>query len=79
MDLGLRGKVAIVAAASKGLGRATAEELAAEGARVVLCARGEDALRVARDQIAQATRADVHAVVADLRRWPASGSSRRKH
>src|ERR671933_927593 len=38
MDLGLKGKVALVAAASRGLGRAVAEELAAEGASLVLCA-----------------------------------------
>ena len=39
MDLGLRGRVAFVAAASQGLGRAVAEELAREGARVAVCAR----------------------------------------
>lgn len=39
MDLGLRGRVAIVAAASKGLGLAVAEELAREGAHVAICAR----------------------------------------
>ena len=39
MDLGLRGRVAIVAAASKGLGLAVAEELAREGAEVAICAR----------------------------------------
>jgi 3-oxoacyl-[acyl-carrier protein] reductase len=39
VDLGLRGRVAIVAAASKGLGRAAAEELAREGAEVAVCAR----------------------------------------
>jgi 3-oxoacyl-[acyl-carrier protein] reductase len=42
MDLGLKGKVAFVAAASKGLGRAVAEELAAEGASLVLCARSAE-------------------------------------
>jgi len=39
MDLGLRGRVAIVAAASKGLGRAVAEELAREGADIAICSR----------------------------------------
>lgn len=66
MDLGLEGKVALVAAASKGLGRACAEEFAAEGARVVICARGVEALERARADIADKTGADVHAVAADL-------------
>lgn len=66
MDLGLSGKVAVVAAGSKGLGRACAEELAREGARVVICARGKDALLASRDAIAAATRAEIHAVVADV-------------
>ncbi|WP_419162184.1 SDR family oxidoreductase [Candidatus Palauibacter sp.] len=44
MDFGLAGRVALVAASSKGLGRAVAEELAAEGAHLVMCARGEEAL-----------------------------------
>ena len=66
MDLGIRGKVAIVAAASKGLGRATAHELAAEGARLVICARTADVLASTRDQIESATGAEIHAVEADL-------------
>src|SRR3954465_9924896 len=66
MDLGLKGKVALVAAASKGLGRACAGELAREGARVVICARGQDALFATRDSIISATRAEVHAVAADV-------------
>lgn len=66
MDLGLRGKVALVAAASKGLGRAIAEELASEGALVVMCARNEDSLNSARDEIARATGADVFAVAGDV-------------
>ena len=68
MDLGLAGKVALVAAASKGLGRAIAEELAREGASIVMCARGEDALRAARDEIAGSTGADVIAVAGDVSR-----------
>ena len=45
MDLGLKGRVAAVTASSKGLGRASALELAREGADVAICARGEEALR----------------------------------
>jgi len=45
MDLGLSGRVAIVAAASKGLGKAVALALAAEGARLAICARGEAELQ----------------------------------
>lgn len=44
MDLGLTSKVALVAASSRGLGRAVAEELAREGADLVVCARGEEQL-----------------------------------
>jgi 3-oxoacyl-[acyl-carrier protein] reductase len=50
MDTGLGGKMAMVSGASKGIGRAVAEKLAAEGVRLSLCARGADQLRaVARD------------------------------
>ena len=45
MDLGLKDRVAIVAASSKGLGKAVAVGLAAEGARLALCARGDAALQ----------------------------------
>ena len=44
MDLGLRGKAALVTAGSRGIGQAVAEELAKEGANVAICARGRDAL-----------------------------------
>jgi 3-oxoacyl-[acyl-carrier protein] reductase len=44
MDLGLKGRVAIVAAASKGLGRAVAQEFAKEGCEVAICARTAEAL-----------------------------------
>lgn len=66
MDLGLRGKVSLVAAASRGLGRAIAEELAREGASVIMCARGEAALLKARDEIAASTGADIIAVAGDV-------------
>ncbi len=65
MDLGISGKVALVTAASKGLGRASALALAAEGARVTICARGEHALRSTEAEL-QALGVDVHAVVADV-------------
>lgn len=68
MDLGLRGKIAVVAAASRGLGRAVAEELAAEGASVVMCARGETALHEAAAAIRASSDAEVEAVVADVAR-----------
>ena len=48
MDLGIRGKVAMVAAGSKGLGRAAALALAAEGCAVSICGRGAEALTAAR-------------------------------
>jgi len=66
MDLGLDGKVALVAASSKGLGKASALALAREGARVAICARTEELLRSAADEIRRATSAEVLAVPADL-------------
>jgi len=51
MDLGLEGRVALVAASSRGLGRAIAEELAREGCDLVLCARTEGPLESARAEI----------------------------
>jgi 3-oxoacyl-[acyl-carrier protein] reductase len=68
MDLGLKGKVALVAAASRGLGRAVAEELASEGASLVLCARGADALDDTRNHIEQTAGTPVLSLRADLSR-----------
>jgi len=53
MDLGIKGKTALVVAASKGMGKASAMGLAAEGARVVMCARGEAALKEAAGEVKQ--------------------------
>jgi 3-oxoacyl-[acyl-carrier protein] reductase len=66
MDFGLEGRVALVAASSKGLGRAVAEELAAEGASLVLCARGEAGLRATADAIAKGYDVPVLPVPADV-------------
>jgi 3-oxoacyl-[acyl-carrier protein] reductase len=66
MDLGLANKVALVAAASRGLGRAVAEELAAEGASLVLCARDGRVLAETAAAIAEKSGAHVLAVPADV-------------
>jgi 3-oxoacyl-[acyl-carrier protein] reductase len=66
MDLGLNGKVALIAASSTGLGRAVAEELATEHADLVLCARGKELLEETSGRIASQTGATVLAVPADL-------------
>lgn len=59
MDLGLSGRVAIVAAASKGLGRAVAEELAGEGAYIAICARTPATLTETAAQIEKSTGREV--------------------
>lgn len=66
MDLGLKDRVALVAASSRGLGRAVAAELAHEGAALVLCARGEAALAQAKEAIERETGARVVAIPADV-------------
>jgi 3-oxoacyl-[acyl-carrier protein] reductase len=66
MDLGLTGRVALVTAASKGMGKASAMGLAAEGAKVVMCARTESDLKTAAEEIRAKTRAEVLAIPADV-------------
>src|SRR5256885_16571636 len=51
MEMGLRNRVAIVAGASQGIGRATAEAFAAEGCRVAICARNAASLKAAAEAI----------------------------
>jgi 3-oxoacyl-[acyl-carrier protein] reductase len=65
MDLGIDGRVALVTASSRGLGRASAEALAAEGVRLVVCARNEGSLRDAEKALV-ARGAEVIAMVADV-------------
>jgi|ERR1044071_6424586 3-oxoacyl-[acyl-carrier protein] reductase len=66
MDLGMRGRVAIVAAASRGIGYGAALELAREGARVFLCSRDEERAKAAAEQISKETGAEVVGVQADV-------------
>ena len=68
MDLELRGKVAVIGGASKGLGRACAQVLAAEGAKLALCSRSQPELEKAAKEIDEATGADVLAFPGDLDR-----------
>ena len=66
MDLGLNGKVAVLTGASKGIGYASALALAREGARVAICARGQEGLERAAAALRAETGADVLPVQADM-------------
>jgi 3-oxoacyl-[acyl-carrier protein] reductase len=66
MDLGLKNRVALVAASSQGLGLATAEAFAAEGCRVAMCARNKQTLGAAAAQIRKQHNAEVIAEACDV-------------
>ncbi len=66
MDLGLKGKVAVVTASSRGLGRAVAEALAAEGAKLALCSRNPDAVGSAAREIKEKYGVDVYSAPCDV-------------
>ena len=66
MDLGIEGRCALVAGASRGLGRAAADALAAEGVRLLLCSRDAAAIRRAAEEIAAQHGMEVTAKAADL-------------
>ncbi|MGI0149300.1 MAG: SDR family NAD(P)-dependent oxidoreductase, partial [Thermoplasmata archaeon] len=68
VDLGLQGKVALVAAASQGMGRATALALAREGCKIAMCARNQGPLDAAADAIRKETGAEIFAFRADVSR-----------
>jgi 3-oxoacyl-[acyl-carrier protein] reductase len=66
MDLGIKGKSALVCAASKGLGKGCAMSLAREGVSLVITARGKEALEATAEEIRRATGAKVTAVAGDI-------------
>ena len=68
MDLGIEGRVALLTGASRGIGRACAASLAAEGARVAICARGREAVEAAARDIAEETGGEAVPFVADVAR-----------
>jgi len=69
MDLGLKDRVAVVAASSQGLGKGVALTLAREGAKLAICARTKDAIQKAADEIRGATGADVLARATDVTKY----------
>jgi 3-oxoacyl-[acyl-carrier protein] reductase len=74
MNLGLDDKIALVAASSRGLGRAVALRLAHEGAHVAICARGQQDLTSAADHVRRATGQRVRALQADIAEPEAASS-----
>jgi NAD(P)-dependent dehydrogenase (short-subunit alcohol dehydrogenase family) len=66
LELGLKGRIAIISGGSEGMGRAAAEKLASEGVRVAICARRKDVLDRAADEIRKATGGEVLAQPCDV-------------
>lgn len=66
MDLGIKGRRAIVTGGSSGIGFETARTFLEEGARVMICGRDAAKLTKARDELAKRTGGDVHCIVADM-------------
>jgi 3-oxoacyl-[acyl-carrier protein] reductase len=66
MELGLKGRRAIVTGGSSGIGYETARLFLEEGARVLICGRNAEKLEGARDALAKATRGEIHVVQADM-------------
>src|SRR5260221_13734494 len=66
MDLGIRGKTALVCAASKGLGKGCAVSLAREGVDLVITARGQEALEAVAEEIRKACGVKVTTVAGDI-------------
>ena len=68
MDLGLKGKVAIVSGASRGIGKAVAWGLAEEGAKIAICARTHEDLKTTAEEIREKTKTEVLPILCDITR-----------
>jgi 3-oxoacyl-[acyl-carrier protein] reductase len=68
MDLGIRGRAAVVTGGSRGIGRETARQFLEEGVRVTICGRNGETLERTRAELAKQTGGEVHAVTADMTR-----------
>ena len=68
MDLGIRGRAAIVTGGSRGIGRETARQFLEEGVRVLICGRNAETLERTRSELASRTGGEIHALVADTMR-----------
>src|SRR2546423_12597070 len=66
MDLGIKGRSAIVTGGSRGIGRETARQFLEEGVRVMICGRNVKSLEHTREELAKHTGGEIHAVVADM-------------
>ena len=66
MELGLKNKVAFVAASSQGLGKSVALELAQEGAKLIICGRNKENLEKTKHEIEKLTNKEVLALAGDL-------------
>ncbi len=66
MDMGIKGKSAIVTGGSRGIGREAARQFLEEGVRVTICGRTAESLERTRAELGRATGGEIHAVVADM-------------
>src|SRR5438876_9701952 len=66
METGLRGKTVLITGASQGMGRATAEAFAAEGARLAMCARNQKTLEAAQAEISSRHKTEVMVAAVDV-------------